>query len=95
VENAFASIRHQRALGTPESDLLTSARALYADTLPKTRASVIQRNAYGTSGDNSAPRSLAEAIAAFVADRSSRWEAKTLLMHRASLDLFAKLIGSK
>lgn len=95
VENAFASIRHQRALGTPEADLLTRARALYADALPKTRTSVIHRHAYGASGDNSAPRSLAEAIKAFVADRSSRWEPKTLLMYRASLDLFAKLIGPK
>jgi integrase len=95
VENAFASIRHQRALGAPEADLLTRARTLYADTLPKTRTSVIQRNAFGTSGDNSAPRSLAEAIKAFVADRSPRWEPKTLLMHRASLELFAKLVGPK
>jgi integrase len=95
VESVFTNIRHRRSLGAPAAELETLARSLYADALPVTRTSLIQRRAYGAPGNNSAPQSLREVINAFAADRSARWEPKTHLMHTASLDLFAQLAGNK
>jgi integrase len=95
VEAAFANIRHRRAQGAPEPELESLAKTLYAETLPKTRAARITQHAYGTRSNCNAPQSLRDAIDAFVTDRSPRWEPKTLLMHRASLDLFTTLVGDK
>jgi integrase len=95
AEETFATLRQQRLAGASQETLVSTARAFYAEQLPSTRSSVVLRVAYGSSGGNCAPQSLSEAIEAFAADRSSRWEPKTRLMHGASLALFVQVVGNK
>jgi integrase len=95
AESVFTNIRHRRALGAPAVELESLVRSFYADALPATRTSLIQRQAFGSPSHNSAPQRLREVIDAFATDRSARWEPKTRMMHTASLDLFAQLVGNK
>jgi hypothetical protein len=95
AEETFATIRHRQSLGDDPTSLLELARSLYAENLPSTRGTVIQRNAYGAAERSNSPRTLSEAVTAFVADRGARWEPKTTLMNGAALRLLIEIVGDK
>jgi integrase len=95
AEETFATIRHRRAIGDNPSSLLELARGLYAERLPFTRGTVIQRNAYGAAERSNAPEALSEAVAAYLVDRGTSWEPKTLLMFSATLRLLVDIVGDK
>src|SRR6185369_10769053 len=61
AEETFATIRHRQSLGDDPESLLALARALYAENLPSTRGTIIQRNAYGAAQGSNAPEVLSEA----------------------------------
>lgn len=97
AEEAFATLRHQRARGASAEELQDATRALYTRDLPVTRTAVVTRNAYGASS-NSAPQRaerLSEAIDAYIADRTPSWAAKTLLMHSLALRFLVQIVGDK
>jgi len=95
AECAFTSIRLRRMQGAVQEELVALARSFYADGLPVCRASIVQRQAHGENRSGNAPRTLREAANAYLTEREARWEPKTALMQRASLDLFLALIGDK
>ena len=97
AEANFNAIRHRMLLGMPHEEAVTAAQAFYVSQLPRTRQPrPLDRTSDSSLGSNFAVASgLVRVIEAFIADRRSNWEPKTLLMHSATLRLFAEIVGDR
>lgn len=96
AEEAFANMRHQRALGASNQTITEVAYALCASQLPTRRRDAAACPNGGTldANDHAASR-LSDALSAFMRDRSGNWTTKTRQMHEFALQLLIRIIGDK
>ena len=93
AENVFAAIHHQILLGMTSDQINEWALSLIAHQLP--RAWGNQLVLAGPAQTDPRRVSLSNAVQAFLMDREHAWEARTRLMHTASLRLFIEIVGDK